>query len=81
MAELLAADISEKFVWIWGKSGFHFISFLITSMSWFIKSKMLSIIRGTTKPVILSRMSCQADERRNKTNKKGKRWEIRSISS
>lgn len=29
MAEILAADISDKFLWIWGKSGFHFISFLI----------------------------------------------------
>lgn len=72
MAEILAAGISRKFLWTSGKSGFHFISFLVITVSWFSKSKMLSTIRGITKAVILFRMRWKADKRRNKTNKMGK---------
>lgn len=80
MAEISAADISEKFLWILGKSRFHFLSFLITTLSWFSKSKMLSTIRGTTKAVILSGMSCK--QIKGETNKqKWKNVGNRSINS
>lgn len=81
VAEIVAADTREKFLWISGKSGFHFISFLIATASWFSTSKMLSTVRGTTKAPMLSRMGCQDHERRNKTKKKGKGREMRSIDS
>lgn len=67
MAEISAAEISEKFLRSLGKSGFHFLSFRITTLSWFSKSKMLSTIKQTTKAMILSRMSCK--QMKGETNK------------
>jgi len=35
MAEIFAADISDKFLWILGKSGLHVVSFLFMTTSQF----------------------------------------------
>lgn len=59
VAEILAADIRDKFLWMMTKSGFHFICFLIVTISWLSKSKMLSTIRGTTKAITLYKMNHQ----------------------
>lgn len=46
---LKSSDITEKFLWISGKSGFHFVSFLITTIFLFSKNKMLSSSEGQPK--------------------------------